>query len=451
MKPDRRANQQLRAVIDAAGLSYEAVARGVRRVAAENGEVLRTNKSAVAHWVAGTVPSGRASAYLSEALSRRLHRPVTLAEIGLPVARDVTAGHDLDPVEVLEDLGTRDPIRQHALATASFTIAGLHAPLTGDFDHVSRMRRFKERPARAGHAEAQVVRHITAAFASADERLGGAHGLSTLSTYLSDTAAPMLRGTFADEDARRDVFGAVAELAYLAGFKHHDLGHEGAAQRCYQTGYQLACQTGSPAHPAWMMRALAQQALSVGHARDSLNLIEAALTRADAALDPATDALLRITHARALAATGAREASTKALAGAEAALHRPGPPQPSFSHVSGPILGTAASHMARTLTVLGNHRAAEHRHRAALTLWDPVLYKRVHLLTYADLGDTLAEQVRADEALAAWSAAADLSATVVSGRTRTALTSIRSQLATYRRRNVPGAELLDQRIRQCLA
>jgi len=36
---------------------------------------------------------------------------------------------------------------------------------------------------------------------------------------------------------------------------------------------------------------------------------------------------------------------------------------------------------------------------------------------------------------------------VSSGRTRTALVSIRSQLVGYRRRRVPGAELLDQRLR----
>lgn len=52
-------------------------------------------------------------------------------------------------------------------------------------------------------------------------------------------------------------------MAYLAGWKHHDLGQEGAAQRYYQVGYQLACEADPHGHVAWMMRALAHQALSL--------------------------------------------------------------------------------------------------------------------------------------------------------------------------------------------
>jgi 8-oxo-dGTP pyrophosphatase MutT (NUDIX family) len=94
------------------------------------------------------------------------------------------------------------------------------------------------------------------AFAAADERLGGGHGLSTATAYLSQTAAPILRGSFTDDHARCEVFGVAAELAYLVGFKHHDLGQEGAAQRYYLVGYRIACETGNDAHPAWMMRVL---------------------------------------------------------------------------------------------------------------------------------------------------------------------------------------------------
>lgn len=85
---ERIPNQRLREMIAACGMSYEAVARAVVRVAAENGEVLRTNRSAVAHWIAGTAPGERTSACLAEALSRRTARPVTPGQIGLAVAPD---------------------------------------------------------------------------------------------------------------------------------------------------------------------------------------------------------------------------------------------------------------------------------------------------------------------------------------------------------------------------
>lgn len=70
--------------------------------------------------------------------------------------------------------------------------------------------------------------------------------------------------------------------------------------------------------------------------------------------------------------------------------------------MSGPAAGTVASHTARTLTDLGDHAGTEQQHRAALIRWDSEKYKRVHALTYADLGDSLAAQARADEAVATW-------------------------------------------------
>ncbi len=121
------------------------------------------------------------------------------------------------------------------------------------------------------------------------------------------------------------------------------------------------------------------------------------------------------------------------------------------SKLSGPLMGPAAgtvdSHTARTLTELGDHPGTELRHRAAFTSWDQKAFPRVHLLTHMDLGDCLAAQARADEAIAAWSNALDLAEGMASARTRSALTSIGPTLALYQRRKVPGAARLAQRIR----
>src|ERR1022692_4394923 len=133
-----------------------------------------------------------------------------------------------------------------------------------------------------------------AAFGAADEVLGGGHGLTTVTAYLADTAAPMLKGSFATDHARRQEFGAVSELTYLAGWKHHDLGHEGAAQRYYQAGFQLACEADPHAHAGWMMRAIAHQALSLKQPHFCIDLIEGALKRSLGFIDGGTEALLHI-------------------------------------------------------------------------------------------------------------------------------------------------------------
>ncbi|WTX36785.1 hypothetical protein OG970_46390 [Streptomyces sp. NBC_00658] len=93
----------------------------------------------------------------------------------------------------------------------------------------------------------------------------------------------------------------------------------------------------------------------------------------------------------------------------------------------------------------------EQQHRDALVRWDPEQYKRVHALTYADLGDSLAAQVRAAEAVAVWSQSLTLTEGMTSNRTRKAITSLRSTLSIYQRRNVPGAAELARRAREALA
>lgn len=451
MAAQRASNSRLREVIETIGCTYEALAKDVRRIAAENGEIIQTNKSAISHWANGTrQPSGRTSQYLAEALSRRAGRIVTPTEIGAGTS-DGNEQNEADPVLAVTDLGRADVERHHFLAVAAFTTAGVAMPLAYDHEATARMLRVRTGTGLVGAEDVDVVREITAAFSAADERLGGGHGLTTVTAYLADTAAPLLRGRFTAEPLRRAAFGAVAELAYLAGWKHHDLGQEGAAQRYYRVGYQLACEADPHGHAAWMMRALAHQALSLKQPHHCIALAEAALARGVGHIDGQTEALLHITHARAYAATSEKPAAARALLAAEDALLREDGPQPSYSRASGPAAGTVASHTARTLTDLADHVGTEQQHRDALVRWDPVKYKRVHALTYADLGDSLAAQARADEAVAAWSQALTLMEGMTSDRTRKAITSLRSTLAIYQRRKVPGATELARRAREALA
>ncbi|WP_046494487.1 hypothetical protein [Streptomyces odonnellii] len=451
MAAQRDPNSRLRETIDAIGCTYESLAKDVRRIAGENGEITRTNKSAVSHWVSGTRrPSGRTGQYLAEALSRRAGRTITQAEIGL-CAPDTDGAHEADPVLAATNLGRADIEHSRFLAIAAFTTAGVAMPLAHDQEATARMLRARTGKSMVGMEDVDVVRAISAAFSAADERLGGGHGLTTVTAYLADTAAPMLRGRFPTEVLRRTAFGAVAELAYLAGWKHHDLGQEGAAQRYYQVGYQLACEADPHGHAAWMMRALAHQALSLKQPHHCVDLVEGALTRGLGHIDGRTEALLHITHARAYAAVGEKPSAARALLAAEDALLRDDSPQPSYSRVSGPAAGTVASHTARTLTDLADHVGTEQQHRDALVRWDREKYKRVHALTYADLGDGLAAQARADEAVAAWSQALTLMEGMTSDRTRKAVSSIRSTLAVYQRRRVPGAADLARRAREALA
>ncbi len=434
-------------MIAACGMSYDAVARAVVRIAAENGEVLRTNRSAVAHWVAGTAPGERTAAYLTEALSRRAGRPVTPEQIGLPASLDqLPSGVGL--AGEVSALARGDVDHRGFLATVVYTAAGASLPLGYDHEPVARLLRARAGRVRVGAGEIAVVRQVTRAFGAADEMLGGGHGLSAVAAYLADTAIPLLSARFASEHDRREAFGAAAELAWLLGWKHHDLGQEGAAQAYYRTGFQFAAEADPHGHAAWMTRALAHQALAAGYRRQARDLATAALARAAGYTDGATLALLHVTNARALAALGEAPAAARALLAAEEALAQGDKPQAGYSLLAGPAAGTFASHTARALTEAGDHAGAEARHRAAFASWNPKAFPRVHLLTWTDLGDSLAAQSRADEAVAAWGRALDMAAGMASARSGAALASVRGPLAVYRRRGVPGAVGLEQRMRQ---
>ena len=444
---ERTPNHLLREMIAASGTSYDTLARAVVRVAAENGEILRTDRSAVAHWVAGTAPGERTTAYLAEALSRRTGRPVTPGQIGLTAAPDPLPS-STGPADEAAALARADIDNRGFLAAAVYTATGASLPLDYDHEPVARLLRTRSGQARAGPADVAVVRQVTRAFGAADEVLGGGHGLSAVAAYLADTAVPLLSARFAGEHARKEAFGAAAEMAWLLGFKHHDLGQEGAAQAYYRTGFQLAAEADPHGHAAWMTRALAHQALAAGHRRQARDLAEASLSRAAGHADQSTRALLHVTHARALAALGERTAAARALLSAEDALAQDGQPQAAYSLLAGPAAGTFASHTARALTEAGNHAGAEARHRSAFASWDQAAFPRVHLLTWTDLGDSLAAQARADEATAAWEHALDMAGQIASARSRAALASVRGQLASYKKRGVPGAAGLEQRMRQ---
>ncbi|MGH3939641.1 MAG: hypothetical protein ACRDTG_13625 [Pseudonocardiaceae bacterium] len=307
----RSPNHRLRERIAACGLSYDGVARAVVRIAAENGEALGTNKSAVAHWVAGVEPSERTAVYLAEALSRRAGRPVTLTQLGLAVGSEPELV-GTQPIETATLLGRADIEHRGFLATAVYTASDVTMLLDYDHEPVSRLLRARTGQGRVGAEEVAVVRQITKAFAAADEVLGGGHGLSTVAAYLADTTAPMLYGRFANDKTRRAAFGAAAELSWLLGWKHHDLGQEGGAQRYYLLGFQLAVEADPHAHAAWMMRAVAHQALSLKQRRHCLDLVQGALERAEGYADGATEALLHITHARAYAALGEKPQAARA-------------------------------------------------------------------------------------------------------------------------------------------
>ncbi|NUS11743.1 MAG: tetratricopeptide repeat protein [Streptomyces sp.] len=444
MTERKEPNRQLAAVIEEAGCTYEALAKEVRRIAAEAGETLHTSRSAVLSWVRGGTPAGKTAGYLAEALTRIAKRKVTTAEIGLgfPAIGDAMTP---DPLATAADLGRLVMFHRRDFLALSFATASVGLPLAYDHQAVAATLRTATSGRRAGAEEVSTVRQVTEMFRSADERLGGGHGLSTVSSYLADAVVPMLQAAFPSEKVRRSAYGAASELATLVGWKCHDLGREGAAQRFYLLAYQLACESDPAGHGAWMMRALTHQALDLKQTTRCVELAEAALSRARGKVDRKTEALLLVTAARAYGASGQTKDAAAALLAAEDAMLATGDGVPSYAAASGPVAATVASHTGKTLTEMNDHRAAERYYRAALQDRVPGTYQRVRGLTIANLAKSVASQHRHEEAVLLWNQCLDLMDGVTSDRNKKELTTVRSTMALYSRRGIPGAPELAQR------
>jgi tetratricopeptide (TPR) repeat protein len=380
--------------------------------------------------------------YLAEALSRRIGRPVTLADIGLGGEDGHAPPFGSDPIGAVIDVGKADLDRR----TMVYSAALLPLSLSYLAEASERGTRVRERGGTVGRAEVDAVRAITEAFHRADEALGGGHGRAAVVQYLITDAAAYCAGRFDRERDRRAMFGAAAELAYLAGWKCHDMGAEGAAQQYYARSLQLAAESDPRGHAAWVLRILAHQALDLGRPHRCAALAERAWDLARGRVDPAAEALFAITAARAHAVGCDHRAAIRAVLYAEDAVTRGDDEQmPRWAVATGPAAATVASHTAKTFTALGDHRRAEAHYTAAAAGRDPATYRRVHALNLAQAAEAQAAQGHADAACATWGTAMTHMEGVTSDRHRQALATMRAHLRTFKRRGVPGAADLDQR------
>jgi hypothetical protein len=439
---DIHTNERLREILRQSGLTNEAMARAVNRVAAEHGEILRSNKSSISHWVNGVTPQARTIGYLCEALSRRLARRVDPADLGFSTGGGNLDALPDDPVNALARLGRADVDRRSMLTGAVYSLGALLLPIayqSGNRDRVARAE-----SGSIGFADVEVVTDITEAFTRADERLGGGFGRTAVVEYLTTDVAAFCRAR-APEPVRLAMLGAASQLAYLAGWKAHDIGREELAQRYYLHAYQLAMDAGDLGQAAFAMRILAYQAFDIGHSDHCVDLADAAVRTGKGRVDPHTQTLLTLTLAKAHGMTGDRRRALTAIGEAETLMSRvrPGDERPAWTTMHGYSPAQFHNHVAKTLMDLGDFRGAqEHFSRSVKDYLDPVRKTRIFGLTHAWLAEAQCRQGQVEQACQTWSEAIRWMQGVQSTRTRDAVRTMKRMLSPYRRRGIPGVARL---------
>ncbi|MGW2279939.1 Tat pathway signal protein [Streptomyces sp. NPDC001770] len=462
----RTRNEQLAGLLGEAGWSRAQAASAFNRAAAEGrrpddpcGPLI--GRSHVSMWVGGTRPSGSAPAVLALALSRRLKRVVTVAELGFGAPGQAPLGPPADALTVLADLGRADlhPDRRNLLAGIVYSTAGLAVPSGDRQSSPEGTTRPAPQPAervsnhlRVAQGDVATVRELTLAFSAVDQRRGGGHGRTALVQYLHTDVRDLLHGRYGHERVRREMESAAAELAYLSGWMAFDSEENPLAQRYFTLALQLAGQAQDHPLCGHILRAMAHQALDLGHFANGLALAEASVQdRRYTGATPRERALLGVVHARALAAAGRTRSAVKALLRAEndLAAADAGVPEPHRTFFFGEA--SLAHETARTLDVLGDRKGAIREFGRSVRTRGAA-FRRTHAVTLGHLGAAQMADGRVEEACVTWGGLLDsMEEGIQSGRAEQAVAQVRRLLSPLRHRGISSVAAVAERANRHLS
>ncbi|MGC0334900.1 hypothetical protein RKD23_007977 [Streptomyces sp. SAI-170] len=316
----RTPNPALDRLLEQARWTRTQLAQQVNRLGPEVGLQLTYDRTAVAHWIAGTPPKPEVRPLILEALSARLGRPVTHAEAGLQPAQSGNTPQPVDTVEELLDIGRADmdPSRRKILATTLFS-AALTVPA---FQKTARAADEPVSPGKAttriGAAQVASVRSMTERIADILDEFGAGHARPMAAAFIVNTVGPWLRAQ-ASEPVKRDMLAAAADLTYLTGWMAMYEKSHGLGQTYYTKALKLADEAGDHLTYCRTLRGMSLQASNLRHGRMALELADSAAEAAPSA-GPRLVAFLRGQQAHAASMVKDRRQAHIRLREAEAAL-----------------------------------------------------------------------------------------------------------------------------------
>ncbi|MEU7217956.1 hypothetical protein [Nocardia iowensis] len=285
-----------------------------------------------------------------------------------------------------------------------------------------------------------------------DQRLGGGHGRTALAQYLTNEVTSFLKGSFASAAVRRDMFAAAGEMAYLVGWMAFDNDEHSVAQRFFSASTRLAAEANDAPLAGHVLRAMAHQAVDLGHPQQGLQLAEASVDGAryqDAC--PRERALLKVVHAKALSAAGRATESAKALLKAEQDLAAASSSDPEPARVFFFSEASLAHETACSLRDAGNLTGAADQFQLSVRKRQARTFTRTHAVTLGYLGNVQAQSGDLEQACATWKSALNAMVGVQSGRTRNVAREIRATVAPYLGRPIADIQEIDEQAADYLA
>ncbi|GGM84569.1 hypothetical protein GCM10012275_64100 [Longimycelium tulufanense] len=314
MSTQREPNRLLAAVMDEARLSNKGLARRVCDEASRAGHKIAADHVAVRRWLDGVRPRDRTARWIAAALSAKLGRVVSLAEIGfgeIQAAADVdvldegTQYHEQPErsVDLLDKLTSADLTDSSPVMTSKWVPTTAPGVITG-YLFSGRLASDEERPpTQSGVSVASRIRATIRHLTDLDFQFGGGHTRTMLLHYWKSEVVPALRQRH-PEPIRREIFRAAADAAEVLGWSAYDAGRHRAAQCYFVQGLRLAREADDPLMAGQILSNLSHQSNYVGEFSDALQYARAAQSATSRKASATVRAMFLAMEARALASMG---------------------------------------------------------------------------------------------------------------------------------------------------
>jgi tetratricopeptide (TPR) repeat protein len=330
--PMERRNDRLERLITDSGMSRKSFARAVLDESAlAGGPFTRCDHTDVGRWISGMIPRGRKPAVIAAALSRKLGRRVTLADIGMAAAAVclspelglnypavlVSDGGDLTSLW-RADLDQATSVTRSQVDPGAWTGASFHWLVASDVERDEA----SSSGGRVGTIDVERFRETVGLFVQLDNRYGGGHARRALIQYLATDGERLLRGRYV-ETVGSALFPALGEATLLAAWMAYDSAPaSGLAQRYFIQALALAQAGNDRLLGASILDAMSHQATFVGRFREAADLARAARSGTRGLATPTLTAHFYAMEARALARLGDERACDLALSRAASAYEQ---------------------------------------------------------------------------------------------------------------------------------
>ncbi|MBM9505457.1 sporulation protein [Actinacidiphila acididurans] len=329
----RNPNEHLIALMAEAGVSNKGLAKRMRDIAALRGTDLGTTHVSVQRWRDGTGIQSKAAAIMADALSAKLNRRVSPADLGFfgDTARSEQPSVSY-PASLADALATLDGLTQQAPDSAPSAVVP-----AADSDISSAVFSWMisrpdglttDAPAsrRVGMRDVMAIRTAAEMFARLDFLYGGGHGHTTLRHYFRHEVLPLLSASYSQKVGTA-LFAAAAEIAEVLGWTAYDIGNHALAHRYFLSGLRLTQVIDDRLMGATILANMSHQANYLGQTVRAAQLARAALEGGRGQATPRAQAIFAAHEARALSSAGDLTGASRAMNEAETFFEKAGTAQ----------------------------------------------------------------------------------------------------------------------------